>query len=384
MKIANNPAKLTIGLKEKASSLGFNMVGIMDARPARRLAAYHRWLENGYYGEMNWMARPDRRARRDDPSVILPGVHSIISVGLDYGSNPIPDSIANHPGRGRISNYAWGKDYHQVMTPRLQLLAEWLVERAAAEVESRAYIDTGAILERDHGETAGLGFTGKNSMLINSKQGSWFFLGELLTTANLLPDHQTISQPSCGTCSRCMAACPTGAFPQPYVLDARRCISYLTIELKGWIPIQLRPLMGNWVYGCDICQEVCPFNRFASESAEDGFSANDWESAAPYLVDLLALDEDAFRVRFNGTPIQRVGRGRLVRNCCVAAGNWGSPDIVPSLLPLLGDSETIVRGHSAWALGRIGTEFSGDVLRKALANEDEPAVRSEIERALVK
>ena len=378
----NNFVELGVALKEKARSLGFSMVGVVEARPGRRLAAYHEWIANLYHGEMGWMARPDRIARRENLEMILPGIRSIVSVGLDYGSDPIPEDIAGDPSRGRFSNYAWGVDYHQLMAPRLQTLAAWLTENSGKEVETKVYVDTGAILERDHAESAGLGFTGKNSMLINPKRGSWFFLGELLTTAELTPDIISQQPPSCGSCTRCLGACPTAAFPKPYVLDARRCISYLTIELKGWIPRELRPLMGNWVYGCDICQEVCPFNRFSKGTAVSDFIPPDWDTTAPNLVEILSLQEDSFLQRYSGTPIERIGRGRLVRNGCIAAGNWGSQEVVPALVPLLRDSYALIRGHAAWALGRIRGGNTVVALRKAYIVEQDPLVRSEMETAL--
>lgn len=377
----DGPAALMQALKREAAVLGFNRLGVIPAAPARRLDAYLRWIGAGMQGEMGYMARADRVERRRDLDVILPGVRSVVVVGLDYYTAELPANIASDPSRGRVSNYAWSLDYHEVMTPRLESLADWLRRQpGAAEVSSRVYVDTGAILERDHGETAGLGFTGKNTMLIDPRRGSWFFLGILLTTAAL--DYDTLEErpalPTCGRCARCLSACPTAAFPQPYVLDARRCISYLTIELKGWIPVELRPLMGNWVYGCDVCQAVCPFNRFARPTAEPAFYPVDWEAAAPPLLDLLALDEAAFAQRFARSPVRRIRRGRLVRNACVAAGNWGGLAAVPALAALLADMDPLVRGHAAWALGRIGGEAAHAALSSALADEDDVAVRREM------
>ncbi|HRN68732.1 MAG TPA: tRNA epoxyqueuosine(34) reductase QueG [Promineifilum sp.] len=378
-------AKLTETLRERAAALGFNRVGVIPAGPARRLDAYLRRIADGMHGEMGYMARPDRVERRRDPGIILPGVRSFVVVGLDYYTAQLPPALAADPSRGRISNYAWGVDYHDVMTPRLEALAGWLrAQPGAGEVASRVYVDTGAILERDHGETAGLGFTGKNTLLIDPRHGSWFFLGVLLTTQPLDYDPPSEAQPeapSCGSCTRCLTACPTSAFPKPYVLDARRCISYLTIELKNWIPIELRPLMGNWVYGCDVCQEVCPFNRFARPVGEEVFRAAGWNTAAPPLLDLLALDDDSFARRFANSPIKRIKRARLVRNACVAAGNWGSREAVAPLVRLLGDAGPLVRGHAAWALGRIGGEAAHAALAAAHATETDEDVRRELAAA---
>ncbi len=376
-------ATLKAALTERATALGFNRLGVLPAGPARRLDAYLRWVAAGMQGEMGYLARPDRLARRRDPGIILPGVRSMVVVGLDYYTAALPPHIAADPARGRFSNYAWGVDYHEAMTPRLEALAEWLQTWAGAGgVTSRVYVDTGALLERDHGEAAGLGFTGKNTMLIDPRRGSWFFLGVLLTTLPLDYDPpaapSAASQPSCGCCTRCLAACPTAAFPAPYVLDARRCISYLTIELKGWIPRELRPLMGNWVYGCDVCQVVCPFNRFARPTGETAFYPVDWDTAAPPLLALLALDEATFARRYARSPVRRIQRARLARNACVAAGNWGDAAAVPALIALLSDGEPLVRGHAAWALHRIGGSAAHAALSTALATEMDEDVRREL------
>lgn len=369
---------LTSRLKEKARRLGFSMAGVIEARPGKRLAAYLEWLTKGYHGQMAYLARPDRLARRRDLNVILSDVNSIICVGLDHRTLAPPADIMLNPGRGRIASYAWGADYHDVMLPRLEELADWLARESGGRVTSRAYVDTGAILERDHAETAGLGFTGKNTMLIAPRHGSWFFLGELLTTAQLTPDRLNQPMPTCGSCTRCLTACPTGAFPEPYVLDARRCISYLTIELKGWIPRSLRPLMGNWIFGCDICQAVCPFNRFAPGEAETAFFPASWDAVAPPLVDLLTIDEEGFEHRFSGSPIERIKRSSLVRNACVAAGNWGDQKAVSPLIGLLDDDSDLVRGHAAWALGKIGGQEARKALTRALDSELDDRVREEL------
>jgi epoxyqueuosine reductase len=262
------------------------------------------------------------------------------------------------------------------MTPRLQELAAWSQAQSTDKIDSRVYVDTGAILERDHAETAGLGFTGKNTMLIGPQRGSWFFLGELLTTLPLAYDEPS-TMPNCGRCTRCLSACPTQAFPKPYVLDAGRCISYLTIELKGWIPRELRPLMGNWIYGCDVCQAVCPFNRFAPQTEEHAFVTEDWDKAAPPLLEVLGLDDEAFAERFANSPIKRIKRVRLVRNACVAAGNWGNATAVPALIHLLADPEPIVRGHAIWALHCINSVEAKTAVRQRLKYEEDVLVRQE-------
>jgi epoxyqueuosine reductase len=274
-----------------------------------------------------------------------------VIVALDYVLDVLPEDVLNDPRRGRFSNYVRGADYHERMTSRLEALSVWLAAESGADTHSRVYVDTGAILERSHAQQAGLGFVGKNTMLIHPRRGSYFFLGEILTTLDFDEYHKPGRETMCGTCTRCLPACPTSAFPRPYVLDARRCISYLTIELKGDIPVDLRPLMGNWVYGCDVCQIVCPFTRkFARPAGE----LVDVEQAAPLLRDLLALDDDGFRARFFGSAVWRIKRDRLVRNACVAAGNSGDRDLVPLLETLArGDRSDLVRSHAAWAMDRL-------------------------------
>jgi epoxyqueuosine reductase len=340
-------------LHAQAHSLGFNMVGITRAQPSPTLAAYFRWIENGMHGTMGYMARPDRQARRRDLNVILPGVRSLVVVGLDYATSLVPLLVLTDPSRGRIASYAWGIDYHDVMTPRLRELGQWLVQESGQALTHRVYVDTGAILERSHGQAAGLGFTGKNTMLIHPRRGSYFFLGELLTDLEF--DHYDSPHRAtmCGTCTRCLNACPTDAFPQPYVLDAQRCISYHTIENKGRIDEELRPKFGNWVFGCDVCQEVCPFQRFTPITLEPAFQQHDLNRLAPKLIDLLALDDEQFSTLYYGRPVYRIGHERLVRNVCIAAGNWGHPDSLPLLERLLEGSSPLIREHAAWAVNRI-------------------------------
>jgi epoxyqueuosine reductase len=313
------------------------------------LAAYERWIDAGMNAGMGYMARPDRLARRRDLSVILSNVQTLIVVGMDYAQH-IPQGILEDPTRGRFAAYAWGLDYHEVMLPRLKALAEWLKTRL--QHDYAAYVDTGAVLERSHAQQAGLGFIGKNTMLIHPRRGSQFFIGEILTTAEIEPDapHR---ETMCGGCTRCLNACPTDAFPQPYVLDARRCISYHTIENKGSIPVELRANFGNWVYGCDVCQEVCPFQRFATITSESAFLQPDLDRIAPPLAELLTMDKEGFERRFVGSAVHRLGHERLVRNACVAAGNSGDTSLMPLLEQLLTHESEMVRECAGWGLGEL-------------------------------
>jgi epoxyqueuosine reductase len=369
-------------VKTQALKLGFNLVGITPAVASPWLAAYERWVEAGMHGSMNYMARPDRMIRRRDLNSILPNVQSVVIVGLDYQTGVIDEALLNDPRRGRIASYAWGLDYHDILTPRLEAFGAWLLTQTNASNAARVYVDTGAILERSHGQQAGLGFIGKNTMLIHPRRGSTFFLGEILTTLEFdrydLPGRETM----CGGCTRCLMACPTNAFPQPYVLDARRCISYLTIEHKGSIDLALRPLMGNWVFGCDVCQEVCPFQRFATPSQERAFFPTDAERAAPHLVDLLALDAETFRRQYYGSPIYRIKHERMIRNACVAAGNSGDTSLMPILTPLLQHTNPLIRGHAAWGFWRLNGQKSSAALETYLHNEMDIATRMEVESFL--
>jgi epoxyqueuosine reductase len=340
-------------IKTLARELGFNLVGLSPAEPAPHLQAYFQWIEAKRHGSMGYMARPDRQARRRDLNVILPGAKTIIIVGLDYHTVPLPEIWLNDPHRGRIAAYAWGQDYHAAMEPRLHLLAEELSRSVGAPTHSKVYVDTGAILERSHAYRAGLGFIGKNTMLIHPRRGSDFFLGEILTDAVVDVYDVPTRETHCGTCARCLTACPTEAFPAPYQLDARRCISYLTIEHRGPIDPTLRPRLGNWVFGCDLCQTVCPWNRFAIQTQVAEFFPVDPDRAAPLLTDLLTLDEARFQARFHGSPIHRIGRAQLVRNACIAAGNARLPALRPLLEHLAHTDEALVREHAVWALTQV-------------------------------
>jgi len=368
-------------LKEKAVELGFNLVGITRAEPSPTLAAYQRWIEQGMHARMGYMARPDRIARRQDLSVILPDVRSLIMVGVDY-RHEVDESLLNDPSRGRIASYAWNLDYHDVITPRLESLASWIQAEVDQTLNYRVYVDTGAILERSHAQQAGLGFIGKNTMLIHPRRGSYFFLGEILTTLEFDSYDTPYRETMCGTCTRCLNACPTDAFPQPHVLDARRCISYHTIENKGWIDRHLRSQFGNWIFGCDICQDVCPFQRFTSSNDESAFQPIDINCIAPPIIDLLLMDDVRFKATYHGSPIYRIKRERLVRNACIAAGNWADRRVIPYLIQLLYDESALVRGHAAWALWQIMRWDSRRLLTDLYDRESDAAVKAEIESLL--
>ncbi len=377
-------SSLSQRLRDRAHDLGFSALGIIPACLSPHLNAYLHWIEIGMHGTMQFLAREDRLARRKDLNLILPDACSLIVVALDYPTLELPREVSADPFRGRVSSYAWGMDYHDVMLPQLKALAAFLETESNSAVASRVYVDTGAILERSYGALAGLGFIGKNTMLIHPKRGSFFFLGEIITTLNLEDDNaDTDTMPGCGACTRCLDACPTGAFVEPYVLDARRCISYLSIEYTGFVDPHLRPLMGNWVYGCDICQDVCPWQRFVSPVRRQANSgASDYDRAVPPLPMLLSLTAETFAARFEGKPVNRIGRERLVRNACIAAGNSGlpEPEMVDGLIPLLEDESPLVRGHAVWALRRLNVGY--DALHNAKLRETHELVLSEMARGM--
>ena len=369
-------------IKQKAIELGFNLVGITPAKPSPTLSAYMRWIEEGMYGQMGYLARPDRITRRQNLKEIMPSAESLILVGLDYRTQFTDEAILSDPSRGRIASYAWGLDYHNVLEIRLQMFAEWIAEQSQDKIEHKVYVDTGAILERSHAQQADMGFVGKNTMLIHPRRGSYFFIGEIVTSLEL-DDYDTPHRENmCGSCTRCLNACPTDAFPEPFVLDARKCISYHTIENKGWIERELRPRFGNWIYGCDICQDVCPFQRFTPETEEVAFMAFDLERIAPKLVDVLALTDETFNEMFRRTPLERVKRERLVRNACIAAGNWQDKQTIPYLIQLLYDENAAVRGHSAWALWQIMGLDSSKLLTDLYHRDEDETVRAEVEYLL--
>jgi epoxyqueuosine reductase len=365
-----------------ARRLGFDGVGIAPAAPAATAGPYRAWLAAGYHGEMAYLARPDAVAKREDPGRILPGVRTVVAVATNHHTAPLSPEHRDDPARGIVASYAWGDDYHDVLLPRLEQLAAWVEAAIGQPVAHRAYVDTGPLLERELAARAGLGFVGKNTNLIHPRLGSWLLLGELLLAAELPPLEPEPEPGTCGRCTRCLDACPTGALVAPYRLDARRCIAYLTIEHKGPIPRKLRPALGNRIFGCDICQEVCPWNRrFARPTTEPAFRPRP-EAMAPRLLDLIELDDEAFRQRFRGSPIRRAKRRGLLRNIAVALGNGRDPVAVPALARALHDPEPLVRGHAAWALGRIATRPAQEALTGAVDRETEDGVQQELRQAL--
>ena len=372
---------LTEEIFTRARALGFDLVGVAPAMPPPHLYAYKKWLAQGFHGEMSYLARPDRVERREDPGLILQGVRSLVSVGLNYYPGAPPTGLQSDSSRGVISNYAWARDYHNLMADRLQELTSFVRAAAGRDIRCRAHVDTGPVLERAYAARAGLGFVGKNTCLIHPRMGSWFFLGELLVDVDLGQAPEGIGV-DCGSCRRCLDACPTGALVSPHVLDARRCISYLTIELRGPIPHELRPLVGNRIYGCDECQVICPWQRFAGLTRERAFRPEAREHAVPALLDLIDVKEEAFRQRYQNSPILRARRRGLLRNVAVALGNWGDERAVPGLARALADVEPLIRGHAAWALGRVGAGAARGHLEEALGHETDPCVRQEIRAAL--
>jgi epoxyqueuosine reductase len=376
-----SPHDVSERIRQRAREMGFGAVGIAPVRPSDYGDAYERWIAEGMHGEMGYLAREDAVAKRRDPAVLVPGVKSAVVVALEYYNH---DAQAPAPSRGIVARYARNHDYHELMKERLIALQAW-ISAELLPVHGRAYVDTGAVLERELAQRAGLGWYGRNTMLLQPGRGSYWFLGVVLLDVELAYD-APFEKEHCGTCTACVDACPTGALlgrdeagaPR---MDARRCISYLTIELRGPIPRDLRPLVGNRVYGCDICQEVCPWNSFATPSSEEAFLAREGLDG-PSLIEWMTMTQGEFSARFKGSPIKRAKRRGLLRNVAVALGNWGAPDAVPALAIALNDEEPLVRGHAAWALGRIGTEAAMQALRGREEVEEDAWVREEIAAAL--
>ena len=384
-----NANRLAAQVREGALALGFDRVGITTPAASAHMDFYRAWIGDGAEGEMAYLSREDSLARRSDLRLTMATVRSVVLVAHDYFVED-PPGVPHDPSRAVLARYARGDDYHDVIKDRLIELLSGIEEAAGRRVVGRAYVDTGPILERELGARAGLGWFGKNTMLIHPRAGSYFFLGVLLLDLELAPD-PPFAEEHCGTCRSCLDACPTHALlgrdecGAP-VMDARRCISYLTIEHRGPIPRDLRPLMGNRVYGCDICQEVCPWNeRFAEPTQEVAYRVGhglNGPSLVQLAEELLAMDAAAFGYRFSGSPIKRAKREGLLRNVCVGLGNWGAGEAVPPLAAALSDPADLVRGHAAWALGRIAMSSSREALVAGLDEERDPWVRTEIALAL--
>ncbi len=359
-------------IKRRAREVGFDLVGIAPAVTPGGFADFQAWLRHCYDGEMQYLS--GREAAYEHPAHVLPRVKSVVMLGLNYRS------AEPSPTAGRVSRYAWGDaDYHDVIRDKLKQLSE-RVHELLPGCRTRGVVDTAPLLERDFAQLAGLGWIAKNTMLINKSIGSWTFLAALLVDRELAYDAPQETD-HCGSCTRCLEACPTDAFPQPFVLDASKCISYLTIELRSPIPGELREGMGDWLFGCDICQEVCPWNRKAPVSAEPAFQPRQDLHPADALG-LLRLDEEEFRAKFGHTPLARPGRPGVLRNAAIVLGNSGDRRAIPALVAALNDQEPLIRGAAAWALGQIGGEAARAGLLRHAEMEEDAEVRREIKDAL--
>jgi epoxyqueuosine reductase len=357
---------VAVQAKAQAHALGFTLAGIARLGPMESAPILDEWLAAGMHGDMEYLARG--AGKRRDSRLPFPGAVSAIVVAMDYGGR--------QPS-GPVARYARGDDYHDVMVARLRELHRWLEERVGRPVTGKAYVDTGPILERELARRAGLGWIGKSTMLVNPRIGSFFFIGSLFVDLPLPPD-EPFEADRCGTCTRCLDACPTDAFVAPGQLDARKCISYLTIEAKGEIPEEFREAIGERVYGCDVCQEVCPYNhKFAKELSEPAFAARpalSGKDARSLAVELLSMSQPEFSAAFKGSPMKRAKLRGLKRNSAVVLGNIGTEDDVPALAAALADFEPLVRRHAAWALGRIGSPGALEALRAAAASESDASV----------
>jgi epoxyqueuosine reductase len=355
------PATVKERLVAYARELGFDLCRATACAPPPHAREFGEWLSEDAHGEMEYMARGEEKRR--DPQKVLPGAKSIVVVALNYfqpveaGVSPAKtQNAADTPNAfgatGKIARYAWGDDYHELIGAKLRKIDNFLREFGG---QQKWYVDTGPVLERDFAAEGGIGWHGKSTMLINERLGTWFFLGEVLTTLELPADAPAVDR--CGTCVRCIEACPTGAITAPHKLDARRCISYLTIELKGAIPLELRPLIGDRIFGCDDCLDACPWNRFAQSSRESAFAAR--TSTTEFsLRDYLKLSDSDFRNLFRNSPIKRIKRRGFLRNVCVALGNVGTHSDLPALEQAARDPEPLIAEHAAWAIERIEQRFS--------------------------
>ncbi len=360
-------------VRAEAAAQGFDAVGVARVGdiPPETAARLARFVAEGAHGDMDWLA--ETAPRRGHPNQMWPQARTAIMLGLSYAPGHDPLAVLEQHWRGAISIYAQGGDYHDIIKPRLKQVARRIAAVTGADV--KVFVDTAPLMEKPLGQLAGLGWQGRHTNLVSRQHGSWLFLGAILTTAEITPDSPESDH--CGSCRRCLDICPTAAFPAPYQLDARRCISYLTIEHKGPIDRALRPLMGNRIYGCDDCLAVCPWNKFAAAGREAKLQARP-ETDSPPLAELLGLDDARFRRRFSGTPVKRTGRSRFLRNVLIAAGNSGDPALAGHILPLLRDAAPLVRGAAVWALGRLlGRDAMGALDQQHRATEMDADVQSE-------
>ena len=346
----NRGQSLEEAIRSEARRLGFAACGFARADAADNAGLeLKRWLEAGHHGTMGWME--SRAHHRVSPLALWPEARSAIALGMSYAPASDPLELAAHRDVGRISVYAQGGDYHKTVKKALKALARFIVDQAPSEL--KVFVDTAPVMEKPLAQAAGIGWQGKHTNLVSREHGSWLFLGVILTSLELEPDEAADHGQHCGTCTRCLTACPTDAFLGPHRIDARRCISYLTIEHDGPIPEDLRPMMGNRIYGCDDCLAVCPWNRFADTAAANRAFLPRAELAAPRLADLLALDDQSFREMFAGSPIKRIGRNRMIRNCLIAAGNSGDEALRPSIERHTTDPDTTISGAARWARDQL-------------------------------
>jgi epoxyqueuosine reductase len=346
-----NKESLEEAIRSEASQLGFAACGFTSADAAQEAGLdLERWLEAGNHGTMGWME--SRAHQRVSPLALWPEARSAIALGMNYAPASDPLRLAGHPNLGRISVYAQGGDYHKTVKKALKALARFIVDQVPSEL--KVFVDTAPVMEKPIAQASGIGWQGKHTNLVSREHGSWLFLGVILTSLELRPDRPADQGLHCGSCTRCLDACPTRAFIGPHRIDARRCISYLTIEHEGPIPNEFRSSIGNHIYGCDDCLAVCPWNRFADAAAANRAFLPRAELAAPRLSDLLALDDASFREMFAGSPIKRIGVKRMVRNCLIAAGNSGDPSLANAIRPHLEDPDAVISEAARWALDQLG------------------------------
>ena len=369
---AEKALKLKRFLIEEAKAVGFDAVAFTgpDSIPQapQRLRQY---IADGHHADMLWMEETEER--RGNPSVLWPEVRSIMVLAMNYGPDSNPLEILKHKDRAAISVYAQNRDYHDIIKGKLKHVASRFAARAGQDV--KVFVDTAPVMEKPLAQAAGLGWQGKHTNLVSRELGSWLFLGSIFTTADIPPDQP--DRDHCGSCRACLDACPTKAFPSPYRIDARRCISYLSIENKGPIPLEFRKAMGNRIYGCDDCLSVCPWNKFAQATSEMKLKAR-VDLKAPRLADFLALDDPSFRTLFSGSPVKRIGRDRFLRNVLIATGNSDDPSLVPQVESLLEDPAAVVRGAAVWAIKQLADEEHFKILKNRLASlEEDDTVRAE-------